>query len=47
MTVSFPLRVYGEIRGAMSIMCSIERKDEVLSPETLSEIKRMLAEPDV
>lgn len=47
LTVSFPLRVYGEIRGAMSIMCSIERKDEVLSPETLSEIKRMLAEPDV
>lgn len=47
LTVSFPLRVYGEIRGAMSIMCSIERKDEILSPETLSEIKRMLAEPDV
>ena len=47
LTVSFPLRVHGEIRGAMSIMCSIERKDEILSPETLSEIKRMLAEPDV
>ena len=47
LTVSFPLRVHGEIRGAMSIMCSIERKDEILSPETFRSIKRMLAEPDV
>lgn len=47
LTVAFPLRVCGEIRGAMSIMCSVDRKDEILSPKTLNDIKRMLEEPDV
>ena len=47
LTVAFPLRVYGQIKGAMSMMCSIDRKDEILSRRTLADIKRMLIEPEI
>ena len=47
LTIAFPLRVHGQIKGAMSVMCSIDRKDEMLSQRTLEGIKRMLAEPNV
>ncbi|MBO5557119.1 MAG: helix-turn-helix domain-containing protein [Oscillospiraceae bacterium] len=45
LTLSFPLRVNGDIRGAMSLMCAIERKAEMLSEVTIDNIKSMLREP--
>ncbi|MBR1455620.1 MAG: helix-turn-helix domain-containing protein [Oscillospiraceae bacterium] len=45
LTLSFPLRVNGEIRGAMSLMCDIDRKAEMLSRVTIDNIKDMLREP--
>lgn len=45
LTVAFPLRVNEKIKGAMSIMCSIDRKEEMLSPETIDSIKKMIVEP--
>ena len=46
LTISFPLRVNGVIRGAMSLMCDIERKEEMLAESTINRIKRMVREPD-
>lgn len=45
LTLSFPLRINGEIKGAMSLMCSIERRLEMLSDSTIENIKKMLREP--
>ena len=45
LTLSFPLRVNGEIKGAMSLMCDIDRKAEMLSQQTIERIKNMLVEP--
>lgn len=45
LTVSFPLRVDGKIRGAMSLMCDIERKEEMLSEQTIRDIQNMVREP--
>ena len=47
LTISFPLRVNGVIRGAMSLMCDIDRKEEMLSEATINRIKRMVREPIV
>ena len=46
LTISFPLRVNGVIRGAMSLMCDIDRKQEMLAESTINRIKRMVREPD-
>lgn len=46
LTLSFPLKVNGIICGAMSLMCNIERKEEMLSPDTINRIRKMLLEPD-
>lgn len=45
LTISFPLRVNGEIKGAMSLMCSIDRKEEMLARVTIENIKKMIREP--
>lgn len=45
LTLSFPLRVNGEIRGAMSLMCDIDRKAEMLSEQTIHSIMDMVREP--
>ena len=47
LTLSFPLRVNGEIRGAMSLMCDIARKQEMLSESTIRNIQDMVREPIV
>ena len=46
LTISFPLKVNGIIRGAMSLMCDIDRKEEMLSEDTILKIKQMVQEPD-
>ncbi len=45
LTISFPLTVNGKTCGAMSLMCDIERKEEMLSPATIADIKLMCKEP--
>lgn len=47
LTISFPLKVNGVIRGAMSLMCDIDRKEEMLSEQTILKIKQMVQEPAV
>jgi IclR family KDG regulon transcriptional repressor len=46
LTISFPLRVNGIIKGAMSFMCDIEMKDKMLNTETIEYIKAKLVEPE-
>lgn len=45
LTLAFPLRINGEIRGSMSLMCDIERKQEMLSEVTINHIKQLCREP--
>lgn len=45
LTISFPLRVSGEIKGAMSIITETENTDRILAPETIEHIKELLIEP--
>ena len=45
LTISFPLRVSGEIKGAMSIITETENMDRMLAPETIEHIKELLIEP--
>ncbi len=45
LTIAFPLRVHGEIRGALSLMCDIGMKEKMLSESVISLIKERLKEP--
>lgn len=46
LTLSFPLRVKGEIKGAMSLMCSADRRQEMLSQTTIEKIMKIVCEPN-
>ena len=41
-TISFPIKINGEIKGAFSFMCSITDKAKIYNPSTIKEIKNYL-----
>lgn len=45
LTLAFPLRVNGEIKGSLSLMCDISMKDRMLQSSTVDYIKHLLLEP--
>lgn len=45
LTIAYPLRVGGRIKGALSLMCDIAWKDRMLSKKTVDSIKARLKEP--
>lgn len=44
LTIAFPLRLDGEIKGSLSLMCDISMKDRMLNPSTTAYIKSRLRE---